>query len=305
MKIAVFGIGGVGGIIGGLLARNNNDVYFYARGDNLRAILENGLAVESALLGNFTVRPKLVTDNAEEIGIVDVLFITSKGYNLEEVCKAAAPMVGENTLVISLLNGVVVSELLEPLLPACKIADGCIYIFCNLEKPGHIFHQIGGRTVIGMNDGSHEPLLDEVAALLTKLGLQTSVSENMRFESWKKYVVMCANSAIFCWFDASAGGVMKNKDHEEVFRALLSEIISVAAAKGTQLPEETIDNCVKTFSGLHPDTVSSLYRDLRAGKAPEQTELYHIIGRMVALGEETGVPTPYHTSIFERWRKGK
>ena len=301
MKIAVFGIGGVGGIIGGLLARNNNDVYFYARGDNLRAILENGLTVESDLLGNFTVRPKLATDDAAEIGIVDVLFITSKGHSLEEVCKAAVPMIGENTVVISLLNGVVVSELMEPHLPACKLVDGSIYIFCNLEKPGHVFHRVGGRTVIGMRDGSTVPLLDEVAKLLTDLGLPTTVSENIVFESWKKYVVMCSNSSIFCWFDAPAGEVMKNNEHEEVFRAILAEVISVAAAKGVQLPESTIDNCVKTFSGLHHDTVSSLYRDLRDGKPPEKTELSHIIGRLVALGEETGVPTPYHKSVFEKW----
>jgi len=303
MKIAVFGIGGVGGIIGGVLARNGSDVSFLARGENLRAIRENGLTVESELLGNFTAHPKLVTDNANEIGIVDVLFITSKGYNLEEVCKAAAPMVDENTVVIPLLNGVVVSELMEPLLPKCKIADGCIYIFCNLEKPGHVFHQIGGRTVIGMKDGSHEPLLDEVAALLTKLGLQTSVPENMLLESWKKYVVMCSNSVTFCWFDAPAGGVREHDDYEDVFRAILGELISVAAAKGAILPPETIDNCAKTFSGLAPDTVSSLYRDLRDGKSPDKTELSHVVGRMVKLGEETGVPTPYHKGVLEKWDK--
>jgi 2-dehydropantoate 2-reductase len=303
MKIAIFGIGGVGGIIGGVLARNNNDVYFYARGDNLRAIRENGLTVESELLGNFTVRPKLITDNAAEIGIVDVLFITSKGYNLEEVCKTATPMVGENTIVISLLNGVSVSELMEPHLPACKLADGCIYIFCNLEKPGHIFHRIGGRTIFGMKDGSKEPILDELAELLSELGLQTSVSEDILFESWKKYVVMCSNSVIFCFFDAPAGDVMKHENHEDVFRAILNELISVAAAKGVKLPQETEDNCVKTFANLHHDTVSSLYRDLRDGKPSEQTELAHIVGGMVKLGEETKVPTPYHKGVLEKWSK--
>jgi 2-dehydropantoate 2-reductase len=212
-------------------------------------------------------------------------------------------MIGENTVVIPLLNGVVVSELLMPHLPKCILADGCIRIFCNLVKPGHIFHQMGGNTVIGMKDGSQVPLLHQLAHLLSEAGIPTKVSEDIALDSWKKYVTMCGFSTIFCWFDAPAGGVLKTSGYEEVCRGVFNEIVSVATAKGICLPEDTIDKHVKAFSELPADTMSSLYRDLRAGKPPEQTELFHIIGRIVELGKELDVPTPYCKGAFDRKNK--
>jgi 2-dehydropantoate 2-reductase len=93
MKIAVFGIGGVGGIVGGALAKDHPETYFYVRGDNLDAIRRNGLKVESAVFGDFTARPKLASDKAGELGVMDVIFVCCKGYSLKAACEAISPMV--------------------------------------------------------------------------------------------------------------------------------------------------------------------------------------------------------------------
>ena len=303
MKIVIFGIGGVGGLVGGLLARSHEDTYFYTRGESLRVIKEQGITVESAQFGSFTSKPKLVTDSASEIGIADAIFIACKGYDLDEACKAAAPMIGENTVVIPLLNGVIVSEIMEPLLPPCILADGCIFTFCNLVKPGYVSHQNFVKIVTGMRSGEYRPVLAEVAGILNASGIESTVADNIHVDSWRKYTIMCGNSVIFGWFDADAGTVKQKPGYEAVIRGVWGELVSVAAAKGVSLPPSTVDDCVKAFMVMVPETVTSLYRDLRDGKPAEKTELLHIIGRMVQFGEETGVPTPYHKAVLERYMK--
>ena len=129
MKIAVLGIGGVGGIIGGVLARKEEETYFIARGKTLEAIRRGGLHVESALFGDFTVRPRKIAKTADDFGVMDAVIISCKGYSLKDACRIISTMVGSDTLVVPLLNGVGVSDMMKPLLPPCILADGVIYVF--------------------------------------------------------------------------------------------------------------------------------------------------------------------------------
>jgi len=302
MKIAVFGIGGVGGIVGGALAKDHADTYFYVRGENLSAIRKNGLRVQSVLLGDFVAHPKLASDKATDLGIMDAIFVSCKGYGLKAACEAIAPMAGSKTAVIPLLNGVTVSDIMEPLLPPCILADGAIRVFSRLEKPGHIVQSAGSCSIVfGMKDGSKPPELEGIAAILNKAGIKTTLSGNILVDSWAKYATMCSNSAVFCCYDGSAGKVHEDPNHETVLRAVIGELIAVAAAKGVALPEGMADRYVDDFSKMPPDTVTSLYRDLSSGKPADETELDHIIGRMVELGQQTGVKTPYHKAAYERF----
>ncbi|MEL7623182.1 MAG: 2-dehydropantoate 2-reductase [Clostridiales bacterium] len=302
MKIAVFGIGGVGGIVGGALAKSHKETYFYVRGENLKAIRQQGLRVESASLGNFVAQPKLASDNAEDLGIMDVILLSCKGHNLKEACIAIGPMIEPGTVVIPLLNGVMVSEMMKPLLPPCLIADGTIRVFSHLEKPGHIVQNAGLCSIIfDMKDGSRTALLEGIAATLNNAGIPTTLSANILKDSWIKYVLMGSSSALYCYYDGPAGKVKDDPNHEAVLRAIAGAMTAVAAAKGVTLPEDLPDYCVGQFAKVPPDTMTSLYRDLSSGKAAKDTELDHIIGRMVELGKQTGVATPYHQAAYERF----
>lgn len=302
MKIAVFGIGGVGGIVGGALAKDHADTYFFVRGENLNAIRQNGLKVQSVSLGDFVTHPRLASDNATELGVMDVIFIACKGYSLKTACEAITPMVGSKTVVIPLLNGVIVSEIMEPLLPPCILADGTIYVFSHLEEPGHIVQSTGSCSInFGMKNGSRPGLFKEIASILNKAGIKTTLSDNILRDSWAKYVLMCSNSVMFCYYDGPAKKVHEDPDYEKVQRAVIGELLTVAAAKGVTLPEDLTDRYVAEFSKMPPDTMTSLYRDLSSGKPAKETELYHIIGRMVEFGQQTGVATPYHKEAYERF----
>lgn len=304
MKIGVFGIGGIGGLVGDALARVHGETYFCARGKNLEAIRRGGLRVESVQLGNFTSAPAGISERAADLGVMDVLIVACKGYDLEASCVAMSPMIGARTLVIPLLNGVVVSEQMEPFLPPCLLADGTIRVFSHLEAPGAVVQTAGQcSVVVGMRDGSRPAALDAAAELLNRAGIETKVTDHIVRASWNKYVIMGSNSCVFCWYDGPAGKVMADPDHERVVRAVVGEMTAVAAAKGVDLPASLPDKLIDAFERMPADTVTSLYRDLRAGKDPRRTELDHIIGRMVRLGRETGVPVPYHEAAYEKWRK--
>ncbi|MBR1671800.1 MAG: 2-dehydropantoate 2-reductase [Fretibacterium sp.] len=318
MKIAVFGIGGIGGIVGGALARGPEalsqrgpealsqrppaETYFIARGKNLEAIRREGLRVESPAVGDFTVRPVLASDRAEDLGLMDAVIVACKGYDLEAACAAIAPMVGPETLVVSLLNGVLVSEVMEPLLPQCVLADGVIYIFSHLEGPGHVVQTSGlCRVTLGMRDGSQPAALTELADLLNQGGVRTDVSGNILVDSWRKYARVCSLGVMCAYYDGPVGKAREDPAHEAVLREVIGAMTAVAAARGVTLPPDLPDQLVETFEKERPDTITSLYRDLRSGKPAERTELRHLVGRMVEMGREAGIPTPYHQAVLERY----
>lgn len=300
MKIAVAGIGGIGGIVGGLLAAKGADTYFYVRGENLKAILANGLKVDSVIWGSFVARPKLASDNANDFGIMDTVLVCCKGQALEAMCRSIAPMVGKNTLVVPLLNGVGVSDLMRPYLPECILADGVIWVFSHIEGPGHIAHtERKCKIVFGMKDGSHPDILDSLSKVLNEAGIEARVSDDIQLDCWKKYLAMGGNSVLFCYYNGNTGEVRSHPEYKEVMRAIANEMISVAKALGIEMPEDSADKYVENFSSFSPETINSLYRDLISGVPPEKTELDHLIGSMIRLGKETGVKTPYHEAAYE------
>ena len=295
MRIAILGIGGVGGIVGAALAVSHPETYFCVRGENLNAINRYGLRVHSVLFGDFAAHPKLASDKAEDFGVMDAVIVSCKGYSLADACKAITPMVGPETVVIPLLNGVMVSDTMRPLLPKCSLADGTINVFSRLEKPGYIVHSTNMCSItFGMKDGSVPTVLIELVKIFNKSGLKTTLSDNILLDSWKKYALMCGTSAAFCYYGGPAGKVCSDPTYETVLRSIIGEITAVAAAKGIKLPDDTSDIFVSRFPKMPPDTMTSLYRDISTGKQLNKTELDNIIGRMVELGKDTSIPTPYH-----------
>src|ERR1041384_6034272 len=105
MRIAIYGAGGVGGYFGARLAQAGEDVTFIARGEHLRAIRAYGLKVESSS-GDFSVHPAKATDNVSEVSEVDLVILGVKAWQVPEAARAVKPVVGSNTTVLPLQNGV-------------------------------------------------------------------------------------------------------------------------------------------------------------------------------------------------------
>lgn len=141
MKYLIVGTGGTGACIGGFLAKNNHDVTFIARGKHLEAINENGLTINSDRIGKFNLKPvkAMTTEQYLQTNeIPDVIFISVKGYALDDIIPFLAKVSKENTIIIPILNIYGTGYRLAPKLPHTNVIEGCIYIVAYISAPGEI-----------------------------------------------------------------------------------------------------------------------------------------------------------------------
>jgi len=303
MKIAVLGIGGIGGLVGACLAQKFDDIYFIARGKTLDVIKENGVTLKSEKLGEFVSMPKLVTDNPDEIGIVDALIISTKSYSLEDAVKTYSSIIGKDTVVVPLLNGVAVSEDIEPFTNGLgQIAEGCIYAFSNILSPGIISH-IGEllHIDIGFKDNRESENAKLLAKCLNEAGIETVLSNDIMVPVWKKYIMMCGNSCVFSYFDCNAGEVHSDKNKLQFINDVYEELVNVAKAYGVNIPDSLVENYMKTFKNLPEGAITSLYRDIRDGKP--YSEFDAIIGKAYRLSQKAGTNTPSINRAYLKYQK--
>ena len=303
MKIMIFGIGGVGGFVGGALAKSYEETYFYARNLMKEKIASDGLRLDSVKLGNMIVKPKLVSDSPEELGKMDVIIVSCKGDKLEAACKAMAPLVKESTVVIPLLNGILVSDVMKQWLPPCILADGTIRIFSHIEGPGHIVQDAGLCNItFGMQDGNNPPVFEEIAKILTDAGVETTVITDIVLQSWKKFMITGTVGAILCYFNGDTGFVRSQEGYKEIVEAAYGEVQAVARAKGVELTDDFVAKLVSTIDTNSANTITSLYRDLRDGKDPKDTELDNLVGYLIEQGKLVGIPTPIFEQAYNNFK---
>jgi len=302
MKTAVLGIGGIGGVVGASLARRFDDVSLIARGETLKAIKNTGLTLKSDRLGTFTVHPKTVTDNASEIGTADVLIIATKSYSLEAACRQCVPIIGPDTLVLPLLNGVDVSSDVEGYTGKNgDIADGCIYAFSNITEPGVIAH-IGELCHIdmGFKDGHESKKAIELSKMLNEAGIETVFSKNIMVPVWEKYIMMCGNSCIFAFNGCSAGEIQKSDEKMKFVKDVYTELYTLALSEGVSVSDGIVEKYIDVFSRLPENAVTSLYRDIMTdGK---KTEFDAIIGKAARLSKKHGLLSPCIMGTYEKYK---
>ena len=152
MKIAIFGSGGVGGYFGGRLAAAGEDVSFLARGAHLTAMQQDGLHITSPL-GDVHLPKVQATDRPQAIGPVDVVLFTVKLYDVDTSAASLAPLIGPDTVVITLQNGVEAMDMVAKHVGAEHVAGGAAYIVVVIDKPGHLRHTVAQQLVFGERDG--------------------------------------------------------------------------------------------------------------------------------------------------------
>lgn len=302
MKIAVLGIGGIGGVVGASLSKKFDDISLISRGKTLEAIKKNGLTLKSDRLGTFTVHPKIATDNVDEIGIVDALIIATKSYGLEAACKQCLPIIGDETIVVPLLNGVAVSEDVKNYTNGKgQIADGCIYAFSNIIEPGVIAH-IGElcHIDIGFKDGHKNAKAEKLAEMLTNAGIETVYSNDIMVPVWEKYIMMCGNSCIFAYNDCAAGEIHKSPEKMKFVKDVYTELYKLAVAEGANVSENVVDKYIGVFTKLPETAITSLYRDLK--EPGKKTEFDAIIGKAVRLAKKHNISVPCILGTYEKYK---
>ncbi len=299
VKIAVAGIGGVGGYFGGKLAARYAGsgevaVYFIARGENEKAIRENGLYVESTK-GNFSARPEKVTSHPAEAGKMDLILCCTKGYDLEEMMVQLKPCIHPGTVILPVLNGVDSREKIKKVLPENEIWEGCAYIVSRLAAPGFI-KETGNITIIdfGAREGTREKLT-LFRNIFNRAGFEARLAENVLDTIWEKYTFIATVATLTSYLDTSVGNLLDKEENKNLLLSLFRELLAVAKAHGVKLPENIVQKNLDIMASLPYETTASMHTDYLNGKP---TEVESITGYVVRLGRKLGVPTPVYEKIY-------
>jgi 2-dehydropantoate 2-reductase len=298
MQIAMMGAGGVGGYFGGRLAASGCDVTFIARGRHLEALRNNGLRIDSRDIGDATIDPVEATDTPADVGVVDYVIVGVKLWDTEEVGRGILPMVGPDTTVLSLQNGVECDETLARVVGAGHLIGGVAFIASSIGEPGVIKH-IGTmqRVVVGERAGGSSPRVNALHEALLQGGINAEVSEDIERTIWEKFVFLVGLSATTTTLRTTLGPVREDPESRELLLDVMRETVAVGRAKGIDLPADYADDRLAFADGLPVDMTSSMHHDLEAGN---RLEVAWLSGAVARFGQEFGVATPVNQSVFEQ-----
>jgi 2-dehydropantoate 2-reductase len=291
MRFAVMAAGAVGGYFGGRLAAAGHDVTFIARGAHRDAIRRDGLKIESAL-GDLHLKDVNVTDDPKQIGPVDLVLFAVKLWDTETAGEQTRPLVGSNTCVITLQNGVDS----VPILGDNAIIGGTTYIVATIARPGVIRHTgTIARIRCGRLDRRPDAALADYVEQIKAANIDITLTDHILLDIWKKFVLLSGTSGITASTRQPIGVIRDDEDMRAFLYKLMQETIAVGRAAGVEFSPDfqaELDRSVATF---HPTMKASMANDLDAGN---RLELDWFAGRLVALGRKYGVPTPAQEAVY-------
>ncbi|MDP3063040.1 MAG: 2-dehydropantoate 2-reductase [Chloroflexota bacterium] len=293
MRVGVVGAGAMGGYVAGALARAGNPVTIIDVGPHLDAIRKNGLTVKSHW-GDYVVKVS-ATDDPSTAGVQELVLLSVKTYHNPLVLPRIAPLVGDNTTVLTLQNGLGNYEAVAQQFGA-RALTGAIYIETNVEAPG-VIHQQGDvvRMVTGEQDGHVTPRMKLIQETFAAAGIETEVAGNIQAALWTKFIFVTALAGITAAARTRWGQLIQHPEMRQLLADVLREIETVARARGVALDADVVPQTIAYFESSAADLLASLHMDLEAGRP---LELETLTGVVVRLGREAGVPTPVNQTIY-------
>jgi|SRR5579864_6815864 len=290
------GSGGVGGYFGARLACGGADVTFVARGAHLAAMREHGLAIEGGPDAIHLREVKAVEDPAAA-GIVDLVLFAVKLWDTDAAIAKISPIVGPDTVVISLQNGVLKDDDLSRAFGRARVMGGLCYIATTIARPG-VIRRTGAleRLVFGEFGGEATPRAVRFLEACRGGGIKAELSRNIRRDTWEKFVFLAALSGATTTMRATIGQIRANAQTRAFLLDLMREVVAVGRAHGIDLPADYAEQQLTLADGLAPDMTSSMRNDLERGN---RLEVRWLAGGVVELGAAAGVATPLNRAIAD------
>jgi 2-dehydropantoate 2-reductase len=294
MKIVMMGSGGVGGLIGARLAHAGCDVSFIARGAHLAAMRKHGLKLESQVE---TVHLKEVraTDDPATLGQADLVIFSVKLWDIETAARSMLPLIGPETGVISLQNGVVKDDILRPIVGEKALMGGVAYMGTAISRPGVIQHTgTVQRIVFGEYDGRRSKRAEGLLEWCRKGGLDAAISDDIRRTLWEKFAFLVGMAAVTASIRLPIGPIRSHPLTRQFYLDAMREAAAVGRAHGVRLPADFAEERMAFVDTLPATMTASLHHDLERGNP---LEVQWLSGSVVDLGAAVGVPTPIHRAV--------
>ena len=301
MKYLIIGAGGTGGVTGYYMKKAGKDVTLIARGEHLKTIQEQGLALEKMWDKTEETITIPATDMEHYTDHPDVIFVCVKGYSLDETIPFIKRIAKKTTIVIPVLNIYGTGGRMQKQLPELLVTDGCIYVSANIKGPGKLLqHGQILRIVFGVRDKAEfRPELKEIQKDLCDSHIDGILSENIRREALEKFSYVSPIGAAGLYYHATAADFQKEGEARELFKTMIREIAALAEAMGVPFQKDMVDVNLKILSNLAPEATTSMQRDIMAGK---QSEIDGLVYEVVRMGEKYHVSVPAYEKVAEKLR---
>ena len=295
MRIAIVGVGAVGGYFGGRLAQAGEEVAFVARGATLDALRERGLVVDS-IAGDFVIEPVRASDDAATFGTVDAVLFGVKAWQVEQAARSALPLFGAETFAVPLQNGVEAPELLASVVGRERVLGGLCKIFAQIEAPGHITH-LGVEPSIdfGELDGRSSARAERLLNAFERAGVKARVRADIAVGMWEKLMMIVPTSAVGAATRVKLGELREIAESRALVAGSMQEIWHLARARGVAVRDEAVERTLSFIDGLPYETTASMQRDIMAGR---RSELEAQSGAVVRLANEAGVEVPINRFLY-------
>ena len=293
MKIAVLGVGGVGGPIGAALAVAGHDVTLIARGAHLDAIRRDGLRIQGAR--DVHAHPVRATDTPASVGPVDAVLLAVKAWAVEEAGALVRPMLRDGAAVIALQNGVEAEDRLAGVIGAEHVMGGIAEISAAIHAPG-VIRQVSDylRVRFGEIDGSDSARGRALDAAFRAAGIESEFTATIEQTIWNKFLMLAAVSGLTGATRGTFGEVRSDPETRALLRAAVEEAAAVGMAKGVTLAADCVDKTMAWIDTIPAEGRASMAVDLERGN---RLELPWLSGAVVRLGRDLGVATPVHGFI--------
>lgn len=295
MRIAIIGAGGIGAIYGAALAKAGADVTFVARGAHLRAMQEKGLRIEGDR-GETIVCPAQATDDPAVIGVVDYALLCVKLWDVESAGAQLRPIVGRDTVVVALQNGVDAHERLMPLLGSDAVMAGTAWVTGSIVSPG-VVRQTGTyfQMTFGEPAGGTSPRGERLREICAAAGIEGILSPDIRVPLWQKFLLLVPLANLNALTRVPLGGWRGDAKLLGLFEDSLRETIAVGQAEGVALPADSFDTVMATMQSMPDYHMTSMGNDLLRGN---RLELPWFAGKVAELGRRHAIPTPVNSFVY-------
>ncbi|MDO9045194.1 MAG: 2-dehydropantoate 2-reductase [Methanobacteriaceae archaeon] len=303
-NICIYGTGGVGGFFGGQMAHNleklgdeSLKIIFIARGEHLRKIQEDGLILKTPK-NNITAHPNIAVDNFKELESQDLILISVKGYDLDEVLNEISKNINEDTIILPLLNGVDIYHRIREKISKSLILPACVYVGTHIEKPGVVTQSGGdGKIIFGPDPEFPDCSVNSVVNLFDQLSINYEYQENALPAIWEKYMFIASFGLVSAAYNKTLGEIMENNELKDYVKIIMEEIVTIAEFEGVNLRKTIIEDSLEKGNNFPYETTTSYHKDLMKGKNNEG-DLFG--GTIIRLAGKYDVKTPFTEKLYSK-----
>lgn len=288
MKIAIVGPGAMGCLFAAFLAKQKEEVFLIDHNaDRAKRIRQDGIKVEG-ISGEFNMKVNAASE-PKEAGICDLIIICVKSYDTEEAIKAVKDIIGENTQVLTLQNGIGNVQILNDIVGEDRVIGGITSHGATLLGTGHIRHAGKGETAIGKASGKVLGPIREIANVLNKAGIETKVSRDINALIWSKLIINAGINALGGITRLHNGRLVEYAGTREIMRAAVQEAVKVAKRKRIKL---AYDDPIQKVEGVAKATAGNICSMLQDVLKKRRTEIDFINGAIIRQAKSLNIPTP-------------